>query len=258
MRIQKFLSLQGICSRREAEKWISEGRVQVNGVRVTNLALSVDPGSDRISVDGKAVKVAHPEGMKKGSTAPLVYWMLNKPAGFSLERSPGGDSIHHLPRLARLSFKVTAANALGKNAEGLCLLTNDHEFAGTFRGVDGLEHVVLVMVDRRLEEEELKSLLPEKTPGRPRLKIEYRHKAKLGASYGYWYFVRGDIPGMKRKLDSGLKRLKLKTHKYVQLSLAGLELPETLKSGDYVQLSSSDIRKLKSIVRKQLAADVEK
>lgn len=218
---------------------------------MTGLARAIDPATDRVSVDGKAVKFTSTTDTKRGAPAPLVYWLLNKPPGFSLERSPLGDSIHHLPRLKRLSFKVSHASALGKNGEGLCLLTNDHDFAGSFRGIDDLEQVVLVMVDRRLEDDELKSLLPEKTAGRPRMKMEYRHKAKLGASYGYWYFVQGDIPGLKRKLESGLKRLKLKTHKYVQLSLAGIELPETLKSGDYVQLSSPDIRRLKAIVRKR-------
>jgi len=215
----------------------------------------VDPSRDKIAVDGKVVKFSQRDTKKSGAAAPLVYWMLNKPAGFSLDRNPTGDSIYHLPRLARLSFKVVPASLLGKNAEGLCLLTNDDQFAGTFRGLDDLDQVVLVMIDRRLEEAELNTLLPEKSPGRPRMKVEYRHKAKLGASYGYWYFVQGDIPGLRRKLESGLKRLKLKTHKYVQLSLAGLELPENLKAGDYVQLTGPEIRKLKTIARKHKPSD---
>ena len=217
----------------------------------------VDPSRDKIAVDGKIVKFNQGDAKKGGAAAPLVYWLLNKPAGLSLDRNPVENSIYHLPRLARLSFKVVPASLLGKNAEGLCLLTNDNQFAGTFRGIDELDQVVLVMIDRRLEEHELQSLLPEKSPGRPRLKMEYRHKAKLGASYGYWYFVQGDIPGLRRKLESGLKRLKLKTHKYVQLSLAGLELPENLKAGDYVQLTGPQIRKLKTIASKHQSSDDE-
>ena len=57
-------------SRREAEKWISERRVAVNGKVVTELGTKVNPDSDSISIDGKLVKTKVP---------PKVYWLLNKP-----------------------------------------------------------------------------------------------------------------------------------------------------------------------------------
>jgi hypothetical protein len=185
--------------------------------------------------------------------APLVYWLFNKPAGFSLEKKPGTPDIFLLPRLRKLRFKVSAATALAKNAEGLCLLTNDAEFAKGLRSCDSFEQVVLIMIDRRLDDEEMKSLAPEKEPGskRPSLKVEYRHKAKLGATVGYWYFLQGQISGLRKRIDASLVRLRVKSHKYVQLSLAGLELPETLKPGEYVQLSAVDIRRLKRMIKKE-------
>jgi hypothetical protein len=253
MRIQKFLSQQEICSRREAERWISEGRIEVNGKAVTSATRMFDPATDRIKVDGKSVKITSvaksPDG---GAATPLVYWLLHKPAGLALEKNAATDTIYQLPRLSRLSFKVKVASSLGKNSEGLCLLTNDEEFAEAFRNLENLEQTLLVMTDRRLEDEEIAKLLPAKTVGRPLMKIEYRHKAKLGATYGFWYFVQGNLFGMKRKLEAGLKRLKVSPHKFIQLSLAGVDLPEDLKPGDYVQLPAADLRRLKSMTRKKL------
>ena len=251
------MSQQEICSRREAERWISEGRIEVNGKTVTSATLMFDPVCDRIKVDGKPVKMipvagAFSSDSAAGKATPLVYWLLHKPAGFSLEKNAGPETIYELPRLARLSFKVNAASSLGKNSEGMCLLSNDREFATAFRALENVEQVVLVLIDRRLEDEELAGLLPTKIPGRPLMKIEYRHKAKLGATSGYWYFVQGSLYGMKRKLETGLKRLKVKTHKFIQLAIAGIELPEDLKPGDYVQISAANITKLKSMTRKKL------
>ena len=220
---------------------------------MTSATLMFDPASDRIKVDGKSIKVMPAAASRDGSPAtPLVYWLLHKPAGLVLEKNAGTDTIYQLPRLARLSFKVKVASSLGKNSEGLCLLTNDEEFASAFRDLDNLEQTLLVMTDRRLEDDEIAQLMPAKTTGRPLMKMEYRHKAKLGATYGFWYFVQGTLSGMKRKLETGLKRLKVSPHKFIQLSLAGVDLPEDLKPGDYVQLPAADIRRLKSMTRKKL------
>ncbi|MBN9278116.1 MAG: rRNA pseudouridine synthase, partial [Hyphomicrobium sp.] len=59
MRIAKALARAGLCSRREAERWIEEGRVKVNGKKITSPALDVDP-SDRIEVAGQPLPDAEP------------------------------------------------------------------------------------------------------------------------------------------------------------------------------------------------------
>ena len=71
MRINKFISETGICSRREADKWIAEGRVTINGV-MAELGSQAEAGDD-VRVDGKAV----------GSKKTAVYIALNKPVGIT-------------------------------------------------------------------------------------------------------------------------------------------------------------------------------
>ena len=71
MRLQKFLSMAGCCSRRKGEEYIAAGCVRVNGETVTRLGVRVDPEKDRVELDGELIKMR----------SNPVYIALNKPAG---------------------------------------------------------------------------------------------------------------------------------------------------------------------------------
>lgn len=118
VRLQKFLSQAGIASRRAAEQLIREGRVRLNGSPVTELGVKVDPGSDRVEVDGRAVQ-----------PAARVWLAVHKPAGLlSTRRDPEGRPTIYdaLPARFRSLFYV---GRLDRHSEGLMLLTNDGEAA---------------------------------------------------------------------------------------------------------------------------------
>ncbi|MBI1997348.1 MAG: rRNA pseudouridine synthase, partial [Deltaproteobacteria bacterium] len=70
-RLQKILARAGLASRREAERWIAEGRVTVNGAIVRRLGSQADPARDSIKVDGKGIKLP---------TSPR-YFAFHKPPG---------------------------------------------------------------------------------------------------------------------------------------------------------------------------------
>ncbi|MCG2831346.1 MAG: rRNA pseudouridine synthase, partial [Desulfobacteraceae bacterium] len=72
MRLQKFLSSAGFCSRRKAEEYIKDGHVRVNGEVVSVLGTKIDPETDRVEVKGKLVEAKH----------DLIYIALNKPRGY--------------------------------------------------------------------------------------------------------------------------------------------------------------------------------
>lgn len=111
MRINKFISETGICSRREADKWIAEKRVTINGV-VAELGDSAERGDD-VRVNGK------PVGQKKQA----VYIALNKPVGITCttEKQVKGNIVDFVNHPERI-FPI---GRLDKDSEGLILLTND-------------------------------------------------------------------------------------------------------------------------------------
>ena len=118
-RLQKILSAAGICSRRAAESYITEGRVKVNGI-TANLGESADPEVDEILVDGR------PLGQK---SPRMTYIMLNKPRGYvtTLSDEAGRKTVADL--IADVPERVYPVGRLDMHSEGLLLLTNDGQLA---------------------------------------------------------------------------------------------------------------------------------
>lgn len=120
IRLQKLLSRAGLASRREAEDWIREGRVQVNG-RVASLGERADPESDAVRVDGKRVRA--PAGDK-------TYLLLNKPRGYvtTMSDPEKRDTVMDLIP-GSLRAGVRPVGRLDVQTEGLLLLTDDGDLA---------------------------------------------------------------------------------------------------------------------------------
>ena len=117
-RIAKVMARAGLCSRRDAERWIAEGRVSVNGTVLTSPAVTVMPDAD-IRVDGKLLPAPEKAGL----------WRYHKPAGLvTTHRDEKGRPTvfgalpADLPRLMSIG-------RLDLNSEGLLLLTNDGALA---------------------------------------------------------------------------------------------------------------------------------
>jgi len=120
-RLQKIISRAGLASRREAERWILEGRVSVNGAVISKLGSQADPAKDSIKVDGKRIKPA---------AAPL-YFAFHKPPGVITtlndpQKRP--DLTRFLEGLGTKQ-RVFPVGRLDYNSTGLLLLTNDGELA---------------------------------------------------------------------------------------------------------------------------------
>lgn len=114
LRLQKVLSRAGVASRRDAEEMIVQGRVRVNGVRVSELGTRVDPERDRIEVDGREI-----------SQDPVRWILLHKPPGtVTTRRDPQGrPTVYSLLDSADQSLNYVGR--LDQDTEGLLLFTND-------------------------------------------------------------------------------------------------------------------------------------
>ena len=118
-RLQKILSGAGICSRRAAETYITQGRVKVNGI-TAGLGDSADVELDEILVDGRV--------LRKNGPRP-VYIMLNKPRGYvtTLSDEAGRKTVADL--LGDVPERVYPVGRLDMHSEGLLILTNDGDLA---------------------------------------------------------------------------------------------------------------------------------
>jgi len=117
-RIAKRLARAGLCSRRDAERWIAEGRVAVDGKVLTSPALAVTEASD-IRVDGKPIPEAEPARL----------WRYHKPAGLVTTHRDEQGRATVFDRLPPELPRVVSVGRLDLTSEGLLLLTNDGELS---------------------------------------------------------------------------------------------------------------------------------
>lgn len=139
MRLNKYISETGACSRREADRWIESGRVTCNGT-AAQLGTQVSAG-DAVRVDGELI------GVKK---AP-VYIALNKPRGITStsESHIEGNIID----LIRHEERIFPIGRLDKDSEGLILLTNNGDIVNEILRVENNhEKEYLVTVDRPISD----------------------------------------------------------------------------------------------------------
>jgi 23S rRNA pseudouridine2604 synthase len=145
MRLNKFISETGVCSRREADKWIEAGRVTCNGA-VAAIGTQV-ADTDDVRVDGK------PVGRKK----KRIYIALNKPVGITCttESHVEGNIIDFVNHPERI-FPI---GRLDKDSEGLILLTNDGDIVNeVLRSENNHEKEYIVTVDRPITALSLKMM----------------------------------------------------------------------------------------------------
>ena len=119
VRLQKYIAMSGAASRRAAEVMISDGRVSVNGETVTEQGVKVEIGNDKVSLDGKLLRV----------TEKKYYIALNKPIGYVSSVKDQFDRPTVVDIIKQdIDARIFPVGRLDYDTEGLLLLTNDGDF----------------------------------------------------------------------------------------------------------------------------------
>ena len=153
MRVNKYISEAGLCSRREADEWLLAGRVTINGQVVTTGAKALD--GDEVRVDGEIVKariLASTPGAKRA-----VYIALNKPIGITCttDQDVEGNIIDFVDHQERI-FPI---GRLDKDSEGLILLTSNGDIVNEIlRAENHHEKEYLVAVNKAVTDEFLRGM----------------------------------------------------------------------------------------------------
>ncbi len=145
MRLNKYISETGVCSRREADKWIEAGRVACNG-QIATLGTRVTDG-DRICIDGEPI----------GSKKHQIYIALNKPVGVTCTTEAHIED--NIVDLVGYPERVFPIGRLDKDSEGLILLTNNGDIVNEIlRSENNHEKEYIVTVDRPITDLSLKMM----------------------------------------------------------------------------------------------------
>lgn len=149
MRLQKYLALSGVASRRASEKLISEGHVAVNGHVITEMGVQVDETVDQITVDGKLI---HLEEEKH-------YLAYYKPVGEVTTVSDPEGRATVMDKFRDYPVRLYPVGRLDFDSEGLLLLTNDGDMMNSLlHPSHEVDKTYLAKVSNRVEEEAIRRL----------------------------------------------------------------------------------------------------
>ncbi|MFC1771106.1 pseudouridine synthase [Candidatus Margulisiibacteriota bacterium] len=148
IRIQKYLSEQGLLSRRKAEEYLKKGWIKINGKVVTELGTKIDPQKDKIELDDNIEKIRK----------SYIYLAFNKPRGVVTNCPKEGEKeIKDL--LPKKYQHLSAIGRLDKDSEGLILLTDDGIFAKSILNAkEPHQREYLVWINKELTEDMKKQL----------------------------------------------------------------------------------------------------
>ena len=236
VRLNKFLSQNGIASRRKADELIESGEIFVNGKRVFELGVQIDPANDMVKYAGKLIVPDKTE---------LTYVLFNKPKEVitSLSDPEGRACVGDF--FDKFKARIYPIGRLDWDSEGLLLLTNDGDFANRVSHPSNkIRKKYLVKINGKITNkqiEKLKNGVSIANGGRVSAKHLVRLRSKSTPKNDW---LEMDITeGKNRQIRKMFAKLEFDVLKLKRIAIGGLELGNT-KGGMHKVLNAKDIEKI--------------
>lgn len=231
MRLQKFLAEAGVASRRAGEQIILAGRVTVNGKVITKLGTKVEPGCDRIEVDGQPLKARR-----------KMYVALHKPRGFLCTRQDplGRRTVGLL--LPKEWEHLSPVGRLDSDSEGLIFLTNDGAFALRLTHPRyGVRKLYRATVEGRVGSPQVAKLVAGIDDAGDRLKAEKARLISANNSHSVVELELGE--GRNREVRRLFEALGFSVSRLQRTQIGRIKLGE-LPAGKWRTLTETEIKSL--------------
>lgn len=226
VRLNKLIADSGIASRRAADRLIEEGQVTVNGKKVYELGVKVDPHVDRIQIQGKPLR-------KKFEH---LYLMFYKPKGVLTTMEDPLERPTIKAFLESVPTRVFPVGRLDWDSEGLLLLTNDGDFANRVTHPKAeVTKTYLVKVDGKPSEEHLKKLLNGVTIVGGKVSAKSVEKIKRGREQYEWLKIV-ITEGKNRQIRQMFEKIGFDVLKLQRVAIGRLRLG-SLQKGELVYLN---------------------
>lgn len=232
VRINKYLALCGIASRRAADRLVKSGQVMVNGCVETTPGITICPGIDEVVVGGKMLVLP---GEKK------VYIMLNKPSNF-ITTSRDERNRGTVLDLVDVKERVFPVGRLDRKTTGLLLLTNDGELAHRLmHPSSGVDKEYLVELDAPFQAQQLSVLT-----GGMHLKDtgEKTSPCKAKILQGGLQVVVTLHEGKNHQVRRMFRSLGYEVKKLDRIAYAGLRVGR-LRRGEWRYLNAGEVKQLR-------------
>ena len=237
MRIAKFMARSGVCSRREAEELIAQGRVTIDGEVVESPAVNVT-GDEKILLDGEKLPVIQDTRL----------WLYHKPAGLVTSHKDEKNRATVFDNLPPNMPRVISVGRLDLNSEGLLLLTNSGELSRKLElPTNGWIRRYKVRVFGTVNPDKLKSL----QKGVMVEGVEYGPiKAEVESKQGANTWLKVALSeGKNREIRRVMKSLGLEVSRLIRLSYGPFQLG-SLKKGEVKEVPQK-------VLREQIGAKFE-
>jgi 23S rRNA pseudouridine2605 synthase len=211
------MSDNGLTSRRQADEWIADGRVSVNGKKVYELGVKIDPNLDKVIVDGKPLKVSNFE---------KLYLAFNKPKGVltTMEDPLGRPTVAQF--LDHVPARVFPVGRLDWDSEGLILMTNDGDFANkVMHPKSEITKTYLVKLDGHPEARHIQKLMNGVTivGGKVRARHVEKIKRTEGSDKYDWYKIV-ITEGKNRQIRQMFEKVGFDVMKLQRVAIGRLKL----------------------------------